>query len=265
VPTGYAQRGPAEGRVAEWAAQQQQLHATIFRVRGRQLRQGMRLLDLGCGNGAVVEAYRWAGLDAHGCDLEPPEGAEFLWPIEREPYRLPFPDCSFDVVVSQTVMEHVQNWDETLLEVARVLKPDGYTLHLFPARLRPIEAHVLIPLAGVMQQTWWLKLWAWAGVRNPYQRQMSRKEVVAHNEAFLHDHTTYPTRRQTHEAFLRAFSEVRFCDREMIVYGSRRARRLAPLLDRVPAVAAVYGSLAMSSVLAWGPTGPRAIRKPGEA
>jgi hypothetical protein len=57
---------------------------------------------------------------------------------------------------------------------------------------------------------------------------------------------------------------VRFCDREMILYGSRRARKLAPLMDRVPTVAAVYGTLAMVSVLAWGPGRRYAIRKPDE-
>jgi SAM-dependent methyltransferase len=249
----------------ESAGQQARLHATILSTRGRPFREGMRLLDLGCGDGALVRAFRLIGLDAHGCDVELSRPAPCLWQIQAEPYRLPFPDRSFDIVVSQSVMEHVQNWAETISEVARVLKPDGSTFHLFPARLRPIEAHVLVPFAGVWQQAWWLRIWASAGVRNRYQHQMRSAEVVAHNEAFLRDHTTYPTRNQIQTAFATVFSEVQFCDSEMIIYGSRRARRLRPLLDRVPAVAAAYGTLAMRSVLSWGPKPDGALDSPDRA
>ncbi len=254
-----------EEHATKLAGQQAQLHATILSTRGRPFREGMRLLDLGCGDGSLVIAFRRIGLDAHGCDVELSRPAPCLWQIQFEPYRLPFPDRSFDIVVSQSVMEHVQDWDETISEVARVLKPDGSTFHLFPARLRPVEAHVLVPFASVWQQAWWLRLWASAGVRNRYQHHMSRAEVVAHNEAFLRDHTTYPTRDQVQAAFATGFSEVQFCDREMITYGSQRARKLRPLLDRVPAVAAMYGTLAMRSVLSWDPKPDGALDRPDRA
>ena len=241
-----------ERRVTEWARQQQELHATILEANGADLHGGTRLLDLGCGDGALVAAYRQVGIDAYGCDFGLSGAEPGLLAIDGKPYRLPFPDRWFDAVVSSTVMEHVQNWEETLLEVARVMKPNGLTLHLFPARLRPIEAHVLVPFAGVLQRRWWLRMWAWIGVRNRFQHEMSSAEAVGHNESFLKNHTTYLTRRQVHTAFDKVFSEVRFCDREMIVHGSSRARKLQPVVDWLPAIASLYGAVAMTSVLARG-------------
>ena len=42
---------------------------------------------------------------------------------------LTFPDASFDVVVTQDVLEHVFHPDRAMAEIARVLRPDG--LHIF--------------------------------------------------------------------------------------------------------------------------------------
>jgi SAM-dependent methyltransferase len=183
------ERNLVDAKVTDWAREQQRLHARILGVREVQFREGMRVLDLGCGDGTLVEAYGHAGFEAYGCDFDLSGADGKLLPIARQPYRLPFPDRWFDAVVSHTVMEHVENWDETLSEVARVMKPSGCTLHLFPARLRPIEPHVLVPFAGVLRSRWWLRVWAWAGVRNLFQHGMTNTEVVAHDESFLNNHT----------------------------------------------------------------------------
>ena len=38
---------------------------------------------------------------------------------------LPFPDCSFDFVISWGVVMHIPEMEKALLELVRVLKPEG--------------------------------------------------------------------------------------------------------------------------------------------
>lgn len=65
--------------------------------------------------------------------------------------NLPYPDCCFDLVVCHTVIEHVVDVEQTIREIARVLKPGGY-LHIeAPNYFWPYEPHLgiwCIPLAG---------------------------------------------------------------------------------------------------------------------
>lgn len=66
--------------------------------------------------------------------------------------RMPYPDCSFDLVIANHVLEHVEKDEEALTEIARVLRPNGKAVlqtpfstlltntiedpHLEPARAR---------------------------------------------------------------------------------------------------------------------------------
>lgn len=47
---------------------------------------------------------------------------------------LPFRDASFATVFSSSVLEHVPRLDRALLEMARVLAPGGYVVHVVPTR-----------------------------------------------------------------------------------------------------------------------------------
>ena len=40
-------------------------------------------------------------------------------------FNLPFQDKSFDIVIANSVLHHLGNVDQAILEIARVLKPDG--------------------------------------------------------------------------------------------------------------------------------------------
>lgn len=89
-----------------------------------------RILDIGAGRGELLMAARAHGWEAVG--IEPSasfaehaarsSGAE----VRREPVeRCGFPDGSFDVVILAAVLEHLYNPDETVGEVARILRPGG--------------------------------------------------------------------------------------------------------------------------------------------
>jgi len=51
--------------------------------------------------------------------------------------KMTFPDNSFDIVVTQDVMEHVLNPDRAFAEIARTLKPEGAHLFTLPLYDRP--------------------------------------------------------------------------------------------------------------------------------
>ena len=89
-----------------------------------------RLLDIGAGRGELLRAARAAGWSATG--IEPSEafarhaanysGAE----IRREAVEhCGFDQASFDVVVMGSVLEHLYNPDETVREIARILRRGG--------------------------------------------------------------------------------------------------------------------------------------------
>jgi SAM-dependent methyltransferase len=170
------------------------------------------VLDWGCGQGGLVEALRTIGYDAYGCDIwagpapasgshtAAPRNAPYLLPISTEPYRLPFADCTFDVVLSTSVLEHAQNKSECFAEIHRVLKPGGVAMHLYPGKwYLPSEPHIYVPLVNWFWPycpRWWLWLWAALGVRNEFQGGLSASEVVLRNARYCRNGLSYWSTRR---------------------------------------------------------------------
>jgi NADH dehydrogenase [ubiquinone] 1 alpha subcomplex assembly factor 5 len=89
-----------------------------------------RALDLGCGPGLLSGALRARGLEVVGCDA----GAIFarrLGTVQAEEDRLPFPPASFDLVVSVGTLDSVNDLPGALVQVRRLLRPDGLFLSAF--------------------------------------------------------------------------------------------------------------------------------------
>ena len=117
----------------------------------------IRVLDLGCGRGGTVAWLLEQGWDAYGMDVDArylANGRHYL-DAHGHPDRLqelggdryPYADASFDVVLSDQVLEHVRDLPALAVEVARVTRPGGLGLHVFPARWRVTESHLGIPFA----------------------------------------------------------------------------------------------------------------------
>jgi SAM-dependent methyltransferase len=208
---------------------------------GYGISPGSTILDFGCGRGIAVEAWRAAGFEALGCDIVLENPSEWLRVIER-PYKLPFADASFDLVVSNQVLEHVRDHDAAFREIRRVLKPGAISLHQFPPRWTPIEPHVFIPLATVIQAPWWLALWARLGIRNEFQAGLPWRDVAAFNASYLSERTNYLPRGELLTVAHRWFDEGRFIETLALKHG-RRTRMLYPLARRFPSTARVYSGV----------------------
>jgi SAM-dependent methyltransferase len=78
------------------------------------------VLDLGCGGGSFQAAgcgFRTVSVDR---DWKP--GARF---VQADAARLPFHGASFEAVVANHSLEHIEGLDAALTELGRVVKPDG--------------------------------------------------------------------------------------------------------------------------------------------
>lgn len=175
----------------------------------------VKVLDFGCGSGTLVHCFLALGFDAYGCDIEPywqetsHADIERLTTIALTPYRLPFEDNTFDVVVSTSVMEHAQNKEEALSEIWRVLKVGGHAMHLFPSKwYLPVEPHIFVPLVNFFWPKcpkWWLALWAILGVRNEFQQDKSWKEVTEDNYTYCRQGLSYWSNRKFQALSLKVF------------------------------------------------------------
>jgi SAM-dependent methyltransferase len=108
--------------------------------------EGRAILDVGCGLGAYVGAFRRYSQDVHGVDIDGEKIMEAgrhlpnlcVAPAEALPYR----DGTFDVVLSHEVIEHVRDDRQAVAEAVRVLRQPGGRLVIWaPNRLYPFETH----------------------------------------------------------------------------------------------------------------------------
>jgi SAM-dependent methyltransferase len=93
-----------------------------------------RILDAPCGAGGLALALREAGFDAWGADLTEDGKAALGDHLVHADLSgtLPWPDASFDALVSTEGIEHLENRFAFLREVHRVLKPGGRLLLTTP-------------------------------------------------------------------------------------------------------------------------------------
>ena len=98
-----------------------------------------RLLDVGCGDGALAARLAAQGALVTGVDPSPAaiERAraahpDMNWALPSEDGRLPAPDASFDVVTCVHVLEHVADTQTLMSELRRVLVSGGLLVVTVP-------------------------------------------------------------------------------------------------------------------------------------
>lgn len=95
--------------------------------------EGLRVLDAGCGSGPLTAALRDNGALVSGFDLSPAMvalararlGTDADVRVADLEDRLPYDDDTFDVVTCSLALHYLKEWDATLAEFRRILKPGG--------------------------------------------------------------------------------------------------------------------------------------------
>lgn len=215
---------------------------------GAAIPAGAAILDFGCGDGRQVQTLLNLGFDAWGVDIYdawnrpgpapgldpgldpalplPGAVAERLRLIAQHDMKLPFPDHSFDLCLSEQVMEHVFDYDTVFAEILRVLKPGALSLHRFPRPNYPYEGHLGLPLPWLCRRPAYLAAWALAGWRAPNQRGLGWRDTLAANRALM-GLNNYPSKAQLRRTAARAGGELAFVERQDFAF--RQGGRLRPI------------------------------------
>jgi SAM-dependent methyltransferase len=161
------------------------------------------ILDVGCGLGTYVEAFRRFSQDVHGVDIDEEkiiEGSRHLPNLcVASSESLPYACGTFDVVLSHEVIEHVKDDRQAVAEAVRVLRRPGGRLVIWaPNRLYPFETHGAywrgryhfgnIPLVNYLPDRWRARFCPHVRV---YTRQALRDllvglpiEIVIHTQVY---------------------------------------------------------------------------------
>lgn len=97
-------------------------------------RPGARILEIGAGTGQQARDLSTRGFDIAAIEVPDSNYADKrLFPIVNyDGSHIPFDDNSFDIVFSSNVLEHVPDLHQLNSEIRRVLRPDGYCVHIMP-------------------------------------------------------------------------------------------------------------------------------------
>ena len=174
---------------------------------------GSRILDFGCGAGALVDAGLAAGLPMCGADVfysgagARPRGGAIH---EIHDGILPFPGASIGLVVNNQVMEHVEDLDAVLREIHRVLEPGGLVLSLFPSRDVFREGHIGIPFSHWFRPGSRLRfLYTWAlrvmGFGTWKEQAPTARQWAVDKLRWIDLYTRYRSRREIFATYGRYF------------------------------------------------------------
>lgn len=145
--------------------------ARLLELTPRQ--QPIRLLEIGAGSGGI--AHWFAHHPTLRCEVSAVDVCDSRlvhdgYAFKRvEGVELPFADASFDVVISNHVIEHVGDTDAQLrhlAEIRRVMKPGSTGYLAVPNRWMLIEPHYRL-----MFLSWWPHAW-----RSPYLKLMGKAD-----------------------------------------------------------------------------------------
>lgn len=142
---------------AHYAESQSIIDLLWFDKISRKLTAGktnLKVLDIGCGNGVLLQQFQKRGCDSYGSDPSPwaqdcvrHHGYKMIPTIEKANVDPDF----FDIITSTSTLEHVARPVEHLTEIIRILKPGGkayFTIPNYgslPIRLRIVKGRLVAP------------------------------------------------------------------------------------------------------------------------
>ncbi|MEJ1199300.1 MULTISPECIES: class I SAM-dependent methyltransferase [unclassified Streptomyces] len=149
---------------------------------------GHRVLDAGCGSGPLTAALRDRGAVVTGIDASAGMlalarrrlGDDVALHLADLSDRLPFDDGAFDDVVASLVLHYLEDWEPTLAELRRVLRPGG---RLIVSVDHPVTAYTIRdPRPDYFANTSYTFDWMLGGQSTPMR--LWRKPLHAMIDAF---------------------------------------------------------------------------------
>jgi SAM-dependent methyltransferase len=218
-----------------------EIFLTVSRHAGFPIASGAKILDFGCGAGAMVRTLVDLGYDAHGYDIVdyrdeksrtlegrfafldggPRETGNHV--IDWNGFSLPYLDNSFDVVFTSQVFEHVMQHEPVFSEFARVMKPGAASINLFPPRNHPMEQHIRVPLGHRIHSKAYYYIMAKLGCRNEYQHGLDPSTIAENDYRYVRDGLNYVSNRKLIRIAARYFNYVRI-DQNALFNGAKFSR-----------------------------------------
>lgn len=120
-------------------------------LQAHPIEQGMKVLEIGCGDGGNLLPFSESGCDTLGIDISSGkiENARKLFAennacgsfIVKDIFKVDDMTEKFDIIVCHDVFEHIDNKPEFLARVKEYMKPDGIIFMAFPAWQMPFGGH----------------------------------------------------------------------------------------------------------------------------
>ena len=121
----------------------------------------LRLLEVGTGSGAIAHYFSQISapeFHVSAVDVEDQRSIDTGYEFKiYDGQHLPFDAQSFDIVISNHVIEHVGDREHQahhLLELSRVLAPGGYIYLATPSRWQLVEPHFSLPFLSWIPRGW---------------------------------------------------------------------------------------------------------------
>ena len=184
-----------------------------------------KLLDVGCGDCAIVKELIDIGFDAYGADVEFKGDFHLKKDIFHKIFRIGdgkmnrenildqnsnynwnVNNNKFNLIISKATIEHIKNLDEFSRENYTALCHNGISMHYFPSMFSIIEPHTGIPFGGILQFKFYYLLCC--KLRICFKRY-SNKHLEAYN--YVKKYTFYKSSNHIKNIFLKAgFRKVYF-------------------------------------------------------
>lgn len=209
----------------------------------------IKVLDWGCGRGCDVLHLLKEGYTAYGVDTEIDTikrgeslfrtmgyNIEDLTEVIDFFGKTKFPDNYFDFIYSYTVLEHVENLAQTLGEIARITKPSGAGVHIFPGRFRIFEGHLHMPFVHWLPKNrlrrGWIHLLTTIGIE-PKWESLKGKPAKDRTEAY-YKYTVDKTFYRTRKAIMKSFRNHGFDCEDMALLHDRLQKSMLSKIDYLP-------------------------------
>lgn len=192
-----------------------------------------KVLDYGCGSGKVVAAARQLGLDVYGADIYYDASTAYKDEVKKlglfgdvireiSNGRLGFDDSYFDLITSNQVFEHVEDMDNVLDEIHRVMKKGAIFLCLFPSKGVIREGHIGIPFAhwfpkGSRLRYFLTLAFRCLGIGYVKPNHRTKRQWTKDALAWIDNYTVYRDKDEIFRTFSRFF-EIKLIEDDYIKY-----------------------------------------------